>query len=279
MATATATRDDGAIAAAAAGPSRVGPPPRSLSGWRLIQVLDAGVHGYPVLRYLALMAISLLMALAVLLPDLIYAGLPERTLEAIDAAPRDLPPPLDGIVPADILGYEATFRLPGGEVQRGPVDGAEAAAIAAGEDTIAVHMSGGERARACPDSGLFSRPRVAVAGLLTALAVLFGLLLAARVKGRWWMVRVARHGVETIGRVTELESHRLVHGEKPVGRQLSMFWDVSIRDRSHSGSVKDFRVETFHPFAVDRPLRVLVLPDPPHRSMPTELLPLPRKTD
>lgn len=258
-------------------PGMLAKPPRSLTIWRTLALLDAGLHGRPILRYASMALLSGLLALAIALPDQLSRSLPTAELKVVSARQRTLPGPLAGLgasIPGSVMGYEVSYRLPDGQVQRGPISGGEFAAIRAGQETLHVHLTGGSTRWGRPNSGLFAPSRKGSMILCCLVAVGFLLLLLRRLRSQVWLVKLARNGVEITGRVKEMKNLRLVRGDKPVGRVFTLYYDFLLDGKNREGVIKDFRTAHHHPVAVGRTLRILVEKDPPHRSIPAELLPM-----
>jgi len=258
-------------------PGMLPKPPRSLTLWRTLALLDAGLHGRPFLRYASMALLSGLLALAIALPDQLSRSLPTTELSVISARQRTLPGPLASLgasIPGVILGYEVSYRLADGQVQHGPISAGEFAAIEAGQETLHVHLTGGEQQRGRPDSGLFTPARKGSMIFCGLVAVGFLLAMLRRLRSQVWMVKLVRSGVEITGRVTEMKNLRLVRADKPVGRVFTLYYEFLLDGKNREGVIKDFRTSRHHPVAVGRTLRILVEKDPPHRSIPAELLPL-----
>jgi len=242
---------------------------------QVLSILEAGTPGRPIVRRLILVAVTAALALLVVLPDWVYSWHPTYELDAISVAPRTSPvDAIAALVPGLPRTFMAAYRVPSGEVQEGPVSGTVAEAVQAGNPTIVVHMTGGTTARARPASGLFSVGRLVVAGLLALIALVCGVGVIRRVVDRWWMVRVAKRGVETVGRVTEMHSDRLVRGQRPVGWIYTLYYVFGAATATTvEGAVKEFHTRRYLPFDSNRPLRLLYLDKPPFRSIPADLLP------
>ncbi len=260
--------------AAAAGLNRLPPPPRRLSGRQTLKLLEAGTPGRPLLRPLAMALLAGVLAGTMAAPDVLCALYPTYDMKVVSATPATLPGPLASLsaaVPTALLGYAASYRLPSGEIQDGAISEAEFLAISGGRDELRVHAGGGGSR---PASGLMGGPRLVLVGMFAAVAGVFLVLAAARVKRRWWLVRLYRKGAETIGRVTELHSDRLVLADRPVGRLYTLYYAFpTSSDDNVEGNVRDFHTTRFHPLAVERPVRILFLGEQRPISLPTDLLP------
>ncbi len=267
-----------AVHQAEAGMKRLDPPPRRLTTAQLIRLVQAGVPGRPLTRRLLLSFAAALLAAFVVLPDWIYSWYPTYEMDVIGTAPRSVPGPVEPLaqlLPSSVLGYVASFRLPSGSVEDGPISTSEFQQIQAGETSIAVHMTGAGATRGRPTSGLMGNGRLGVAGVCALVAVIQGLMAILVLQKRWWVVKLAKRGVETVGRVTEMHSDRLVRKDRPVGRVYTLYYVFgSASATTVEGAVSQFHTTQYHPFSVDRPLRVLYLNSPPFRSMPADFLPL-----
>jgi hypothetical protein len=259
---------------AAAGLSRLPPPPRRLAAVQAIRLLEAGAPGRPLLRPLAMALLCGVFAGAMALPDLLCSLYPTYEMQVVSAQPRELPGPLAGlsdVLPAALRGHEVVYRLPSGEIQGGGVSAAEFLAISAGQEALRVHAAG---SYSRPASGLFGGSRLALVGLFAAVSSLFVAMAVIHVRQRWWIVRLVRKGSEAIGRVTEIHSDRLIRADRPVGRVYSLYYTFpTSTQRSVEGNVKTFHSTRYHPLAVGRPLRILFLGDDRPLSLPTDLLP------
>lgn len=264
----------------AAGLLRLDPPPRRLSGLRRLQIVDAGVQGRPTPRRVSLAILAFALASTVLAPDWLYSQHPVVEAELISPSLQDLPAPLgglNGVLPEGTAGHAAIFRLPSGDVRSGPISGDEYRELLAGRTTLDVHVMGSRGEHGRPVSGLFQILRLASAGLLAFFGVLAGLAALASLRRGWWMVRLARHGVAVVGRINEAKSQRLVRGDRPDGRRYDLYYDFRADGQVREGVVAGFFRRTHVPFPVDGPVRILYLPDAPHRSIPADLLPLARR--
>lgn len=260
--------------AAAAGLNRLAPPPRFLSGRQTLALLEAGTPGRPLLRPLAMALLAVVLASAMAVPDVLCSLYPTYDMKVVSATPRALPGPLAGLsgaLPAPLMGYTASYRLPSGELVDGSIARAEFEAISAGQKELQVHAGGGG---SWPVSGLMGTARLALMGVFLAVAGVFVVLALIRIRQRWWLVRLFRKGTETIGRVTELHSDRLVRADRPVGRLYTMYYAFPNSSADNvEGNVKEFHTTRFHPLAVERPIRILFLGDQRPISLPTDLLP------
>lgn len=266
---------------AAAGPARFDAPPRRVWFWKVPSILDAGLHGRPILRRGAIALVGLLLAAAVLAPDLVYGQFPTYELTVVDAAPRSLPgfaSAVAEVLPEGLLGYSATYRLPAGGVRSGPISADEYARVSAGETTMPVHVSGGDFPRGLPASGRFERVRLAAAGICLAFGLGFGLLVLIGIRRRWWMVRLARKGTEVVGRVTEVRAQRLVHKDEPVAWVYDVYYEYPKDSSRRQDSVTGFLIDFHLPWKVDDPIRLLQLQDKRPISIPCDLLPTARRT-
>lgn len=269
-----------AVDVAAAGLRRLEPPPRRMTTPQVLKLLEAGTPGRPIARRLLLSGIALLLGLMVLLPDWVYSWYPTYELPVIDVTLRtSLVDAVIDLVPFTPRAFVATYRVPSGEVQEGAISSAEYDAIRAGDPSIVVHMTAGSRNRARPASGLFGFGRLAFAGFFVLFALMCGVGALRRIVNLWWRVRVAKRGIETVGRVTEMHSDRLVRGQQPVGWIYTLYYVFGAATATTvEGAVKDFHSSRYLPFDADRPLRLLYTDKPPFRSFPADLLPLsPRK--
>lgn len=267
----------GSVAQAEAGMKRLEPPPRRLTTAQLIRLVQAGIPGRPLTRRLLLSLAAALLASLVLLPDWIYSWYPTYEMTVIGAGERPVPGPVEPlakILPASARGYVASFRLPSGAVEERPISNAEYGEIQEGKTRIAVHMTGAGATRGRPETGLLGAGRLGVAALCGIVAFVQGLLALILLKKRWWVIRLARRGVETVGRVTEMHSDRLVRKDRPVGRVYTLYYVFgSSSATTVEGTVAQFHTTQYHPFSVDRPLRVLYMTTPPFKSMPADFLP------
>ncbi len=263
---------------AEAGMKRLDPPPRRLTTAQLIRLVQAGIPGRPLTRRLALALAATILASLVLLPDWIYSWYPTYEMTVIGASERPVPGPIEPLVemlPGSVRGYVASFRLPSGSVEERPISNAEYDEIQAGKTAIAVHMTGAGATRGRPATGLLGTARLGVAALAGIVALVQGLLALILLQKRWWVVRLARRGVETVGRVTEMHSDRLVRKDRPVGRVYTLYYVFgSSSATTVEGTVAQFHTTQYHPFSVDRPLRVLYMSTPPFKSMPADFLPI-----
>jgi len=268
--------DVNAVDVAAAALRRLAPPPRRLTTPQLFRLLEAGTPGRPIVRRLALSAAALVLAMVVILPDWVYSWHPTYELAAIGAEPRETPvDAVTDVVPGWPRTFIATYRVPSGEVQEGPVSRAEYDAIQAGSTSLMVHMTGGRMARARPASGLFGVGRLAVTGLLALVSLAVGFGSLRRIAARWWTIRVARRGLETVGRITEMHADRLVRRDRPVGWIYTLYYVFGAANTTTvEGMIREYHVDRHLPFDKDRPLRLLYLDTPPYRSIPADLLPL-----
>lgn len=269
---------DSTVKQAEAGMKRLDPPPRRLTTAQLIRLVQAGVPGRPLTRRLLLTVAAAFLAFFVVLPDWIYSWYPTYEMDVIGTGPRSVPGPVEplaDLLPPSVLGYVASFRLPSGAVEDGPISTAEFDQIQAGMTSIAVHMTGAGATRGRPASGLLGMGRLGAAGLCVLVAVFQGLMAASVLQKRWWVVKLAKRGVETVGRVTEMHSDRLVRKDRPVGRVYTLYYVFGAPSATTvEGTVSQFHTTQYHPFSVDRPLRVLYMNSPPFRSMPADFLPL-----
>ena len=262
---------------AEAGMKRLDPPPRRLTTAQLIRLVQAGIPGRPLTRRLLLALAAALLASLVLLPDWIYSWYPTYEMTVIGVSERPVPGPLEplaGVLPASVRGYVVSFRLPSGAVEERSISNSEYAEIQAGKTSIAVHMTGAGATRGRPATGLMGAGRLGVAALCGIVAFAQGLLALLLLQKRWWVVRLAKRGVETVGRVTEMHSDRLVRKDRPVGRVYTLYYVFgSSNATTVEGTVSQFHTTQYHPFSVDRPLRVLYMNSPPFKSMPADFLP------
>ena len=243
----------------------------------MLRILDTGVAGRPLLRYLALATVSGLLAVGVATPEIVFGRQPTVEAQLIAVAPRGLPEPLDVAferLPPAVRGYTASFRLPSGEALRGPVSAAEYRLLRAGAKSLDVHVIGAPLSRARPASGVFGPIRLALAGLFAASCLAYGVAALVRIRRVWWMASLARHGVAVVGRLTEVNRRRLVRGERPTGELYELFYDFRADGTVREGSVSGFYSARHLPFEVKRPVRVLCSPRPNGRSIPLDLLPL-----
>jgi hypothetical protein len=263
---------------AEAGLKWLDPPPRRLTTAQLIRLVQAGIPGRPLTRRLLLAVAAAILASLVLLPDWIYSWYPTYEMTVIGASERPVPGPIEPLVemlPDSVRGYVASFRLPSGSVEERPISNAEYDEIQAGKTSIAVHMTGAGATRGRPTTGLLGGGRLVVAALAGIVALVQGLLALALLQKRWWVIRLARRGVETVGRVTEMHSDRLVRKDRPVGRVYTLYYVFgSSSATTVEGTVAQFHTTQYHPFSVDRPLRVLYMSTPPFKSMPADFLPI-----
>jgi len=263
---------------AEAGMKRLDPPPRRLTTAQLIRLVQVGIPGRPLTRRLMLALAAALLACLVLLPDWIYSWYPTYEMTVIGAAVRPVPSPVEpvaGLLPQSVRGYVGSFRLPSGSVEERAISNAEYDEIQAGKTSIAVHMTGPGATRGRPASGLLGPGRLGVTALCGIVVVVQGLLAMLLLKKRWWVVRLAKRGVETVGRVTEMHSDRLVRKDRPVGRVYTLYYVFgSSSATTVEGAVNQFHTTQYHPFSMDRPLRVLYMTSPPYQSMPADFLPM-----
>ena len=264
--------------AAQAGMRRLEPPPRRLTTAQLIRLAQAGIPGRPLTRRVLLALVAAILASLVFLPDWVYSWYPSYEMTVLGANPRSVPAlvdPIANLLPDSVRGYVAAFRLPSGAVEEGPISAREYAAIKGGQATVAVHMTGAGAIRGRPATGLMGPGRLGVTGVCALVALAQGFLALWWLQKRWWVVKLAKKGVETVGRVTEMHSDRLVRKDQPVGRVYTLYYVFGAASATTvEGTVSKFQTTQYHPFSVDRPLRVLYMNSPPFRSMPADLLPL-----
>ena len=269
-----------AVDVAAAGLRRLAPPPRRMTSPEVMRLLEAGTRGRPIARRLALSGVALALGLMIVLPDWVYSWFPTYELPAIAVAARTSPvDAVADLVPGIPKAYVATYRVPSGGVQEGTISRAEYDAVQGGTPSIVVHMTGGSETQARPASGLFGIGRLIVSGVFGLVFLACCVSALRLVSLRWWTVRVARRGIETVGRVTEMHCDRLLRGDRPVGWVYTLYYVFGAATATTvEGAVKDFHTDQYLPFDANRPLRLLYLDKPPFRSIPADLLPFaPRK--